>query len=88
MKTAIVGIGGVGGYYGGLLAKQYADDKNVEIVFIARGNHLDQINKNGLKLITTTETFIVRPALATDNPSGYGLRKAVCPLAHFFPYRS
>ena len=73
MKTAIVGIGGVGGYYGGLLAKQYADDKNVEIVFIARGNHLDQINKNGLKLITTTETFIVRPALATDNPSGYGI---------------
>lgn len=73
MKTAIVGIGGVGGYYGGLLAKQYADDKNVEIVFIARGNHLDQINENGLKLITTTETFIVRPDLVTDNPSGYGI---------------
>jgi 2-dehydropantoate 2-reductase len=73
MKTAIVGIGGVGGYYGGLLAKQYADDKNVEIVFIARGNHLGQIRKNGLKLITTTETFTIRPALATDNPSGYGI---------------
>ena len=40
MKIAIVGIGGVGGYYGGLLAKQYSDDENVEIVFIARGDHL------------------------------------------------
>jgi 2-dehydropantoate 2-reductase len=73
MKTAIVGIGGVGGYYGGLLAKQYATDKNVEIIFIARGNHLEQINKNGLQLITDKETFIVRPDLATDNPSGSGV---------------
>jgi 2-dehydropantoate 2-reductase len=73
MKTAIVGIGGVGGYYGGLLAKQYASDKNVEIVFIARGNHLEQIRKNGLQLITDKETFIVRPDLATDNPSGGGV---------------
>jgi 2-dehydropantoate 2-reductase len=73
MKTAIVGIGGVGGYYGGLLAKQYADDKNVEIVFIARGNHLEHIKKNGLKLITREETLIIRPDLATDNPSGCGV---------------
>jgi 2-dehydropantoate 2-reductase len=73
MKTAIVGIGGVGGYYGGLLAKLYADDKNVEIVFIARGNHLEQIKKNGLKLLTVTETLTVRPDLATDSPSGCGI---------------
>jgi len=77
MKTAIVGIGGVGGYYGGLLAKQYAADKNVEIVFIARGNHLEQIRKNGLKLITDKETLIVRPDLATDNPSGCGVFDSV-----------
>jgi len=73
MKTAIVGIGGVGGYFGGLLAKQYDDDKNVEIVFVARGNHLEQIKKNGLKLITEKETMIVRPDLATDDPSGGGV---------------
>ena len=73
MKTAIVGIGGVGGYYGGLLAKQYDDDKNVEIVFIARGNHLEQIRKDGLKLITAKETLTVRPDLATDNPLGFGI---------------
>jgi 2-dehydropantoate 2-reductase len=73
MKTAIVGIGGVGGYFGGLLAKQYADDKDVEIVFLARGNHLQQIKKNGLKLITEKETMVVRPDLATDDPSGCGV---------------
>jgi 2-dehydropantoate 2-reductase len=73
MKIAIVGIGGVGGYYGGLLAKQYSDDENVEIVFIARGDHLEQIKKNGLKLITEKETFTVRPDLAIDTPSGCGI---------------
>ena len=73
MKTAIVGIGGVGGYFGGLLAKQYADDKDVEIVFVARGKHLEHIKKNGLKLITEKETMIVRPDLATDDPSVCGV---------------
>jgi 2-dehydropantoate 2-reductase len=73
MKIAIVGIGGVGGYYGGLLAKRYFDDEDVEIVFIARGNHLEQIKKNGLNLITEKETFTVRPDLATDNPTDCGI---------------
>jgi len=73
MKIAIIGIGGVGGYYGGLLAKQYSDDENVEIVFIARGDHLEQIKKNGLNLITEKGTFTARPHLAIDTPSGCGI---------------
>ena len=73
MKIAIVGIGGVGGYYGGLLAKQYSDDENVEIVFIARGDHLERIKKNGLNLITEKGTFTARPDLAIDTPSGCGI---------------
>ena len=73
MKIAIVGIGGVGGYYGGLLAKYYSDDKDVEIIFIARGDHLEQIKKNGLRLITGKGTFTVRPDLATDKPSAFGV---------------
>jgi len=47
MKIAIVGIGGVGGYYGGLLATRYFDDEDVEIVFIARGDHLKVKKKIG-----------------------------------------
>ena len=73
MKIAIVGIGGVGGYYGGLLAKRYSADEDVEIVFIARGDHLQQIKKNGLNLITEKGTFTVRPDLATDNPADCGI---------------
>ena len=73
MKIAIVGIGGVGGYYGGLLAKQYSEDENVEIVFIARGDHLERIKKNGLNLITEKGTFTARPDLAIDTPSGCGI---------------
>lgn len=37
VKIAILGLGGVGGYYGGKLAKRYEDTPNVEIYFIARG---------------------------------------------------
>jgi len=73
VKIAIVGIGGVGGYYGGLLAKRYSDDEDVKIVFIARGDHLKQIKKNGLNLITEKGTFTVRPDLSTDTPSGCGI---------------
>ncbi len=72
MKIAIVGIGGVGGYYGGKLALKYAASDDHEIFFIARGEHLDKIRKNGLKLITTEGDFTVIPSLATDNPGELG----------------
>jgi 2-dehydropantoate 2-reductase len=73
MKIAIVGIGGVGGYYGGLLAKRYSDDEDVEILFIARGDHLKQIKKKGLELITEKGSFTIKPDLAVDTPSGCGI---------------
>ena len=36
-KILIAGIGGVGGYFGGLLAKHYYNNSDIEIHFIARG---------------------------------------------------
>ena len=51
MKIAVVGIGGIGGYYGGLLAKKYSGSKDVEIVFVARGRHLDEIKARGLQFV-------------------------------------
>jgi 2-dehydropantoate 2-reductase len=66
-KIVIVGLGGVGGYYGGLLAKHYANDPAIEICFFARGEHLNLVQENGLTVITETETFIAHPSLATDN---------------------
>jgi len=72
-KIVIVGLGGVGGYYGGLLAKQYADDPQIEIYFVARGKHLKKIQENGLKVITETGTFVGKPTLATDNVIEIGI---------------
>ena len=94
MKIAIVGIGGVGGYYGGKLALKYAASDDHEIFFIARGEHLDKIREDGLKLITTEGDFTATPFLATDNPKelgpldliffcvkGYGLENAAQMIA-------
>jgi len=72
-KIVIVGLGGVGGYYGGLLAKRYADDPTVEIYFVARGEHLKKVQLNGLTVITETGTFVAKPTLATDHVSEIGI---------------
>lgn len=72
MRIGIVGIGGVGGYYGGKLALKYGPSKEHEIIFIARGVHLKAIRERGLKLITVDGEYTAKPALATDNPSEIG----------------
>jgi 2-dehydropantoate 2-reductase len=73
MKIAIIGVGGVGGYFGGKLAAHYADKKDIEIIFIARGKHLEAIQNNGLKVITKQGTFIAKPHNAVDNPASCGI---------------
>ena len=42
MRIAIFGTGGVGGYFGGRLAQAGED-----IVFIARGRHLQALQETG-----------------------------------------
>jgi 2-dehydropantoate 2-reductase len=59
-----MGTGGMGGYYGGLLAKQGQD-----VTFIARGAHLQAIQKNGLQVKSIHGDFTVSPAKASDDPS-------------------
>jgi 2-dehydropantoate 2-reductase len=73
MRIGIVGIGGVGGYFGGKLAREYSPHGQHEIIFIARGEHLFAIKKNGLKLFTKEGDYVVRPTLATDNPAEAGV---------------
>jgi 2-dehydropantoate 2-reductase len=67
MKIAVMGTGGVGGYYGALLAKQ-----GHEVTFVARGSHLEAIRKNGLQVKSIHGDFIVSPARAMDNPAQIG----------------
>ena len=73
MKAAIIGIGGIGGYYGGKLAAKYAGNAQHQIIFIARGEHLKAIQRRGLRLTTVEGDFTAVPALATDNPHDAGL---------------
>jgi 2-dehydropantoate 2-reductase len=74
MKTriGILGLGGVGGYFGGLLAKTYFESEAIEIVFIARGETQKAIAKNGLKIRTETDEAVVFPSLVSNNPAEIG----------------
>lgn len=72
LRIAIAGIGGVGGYLGGKLAYYYAEDTEVEIIFICRGEQLAVISEQGLALTTGGTVLNCRPHLVTDNPSSIG----------------
>ncbi|MGV6845341.1 MAG: ketopantoate reductase family protein [Lutibacter sp.] len=54
MKILIYGAGGVGGYFGAKLAQAGND-----VTFIARGKHLTEIQKNGLKVKSIKGNFSV-----------------------------
>jgi len=73
MKIAIIGVGGVGGYFGGKLSAHYAHKKDVDITFIARGKNLEEIQKNGLKVITEQGTIIAKPDKAIADPASCGI---------------
>lgn len=71
-KILVVGLGGVGGFYGGLLANKYENNEEVEVSFIARGEHLKKITKNGLKVIFDQNEIVGKPYIATDDFSKVG----------------
>ena len=51
LRIGIQGIGGVGGYFGGLLADKYHESENIEIVFITKPETKTLLQDNGLQLI-------------------------------------
>jgi len=67
MKIAVVGSGGVGGFFGGLLAQVGHD-----VAFVARGAHLRAIRTRGLKIERAGDGFTIAPANATDDPADIG----------------
>ncbi len=66
MRIAIMGAGGIGGCYGGLLARSGND-----VTVIARGAHLAAIREKGLQLVQPDADFTVDVA-ATGDPSEVG----------------
>ena len=67
MKIAVFGAGGVGGYFGGLLARA-----GHEVSFIARGDHLRAIQKSGLRVRSVNGDFDIAPARASEHPAEIG----------------
>ena len=69
LNVAVVGVGGVGGYFGGKLAQAFSSDPDspVKIFFVARGKHLEAIKENGL-ILKAPEfgSALCRPTLATE----------------------
>jgi len=73
IRIAILGLGGVGGYFGGLLAKAYYKSEEIEVIFIARGETQKAIAENGLTIITDDSETVVYPKLVSDNPDEIGI---------------
>lgn len=72
IKIAILGMGGVGGYIGGMLAAHFHASAKVEIIFIARGESLEVIRERGLTLVTNEKEIVARPDNISDKPDEIG----------------
>lgn len=68
MKIAVMGSGGVGGFYGGRLA-----NAGYDVTFVARGAHLAAMRQDGLTIESDTQPAIHVPKVkATDDPASIG----------------
>ncbi len=67
MRIAIVGSGGLGGYFGGRLAAA-----GVDVVFVARGAHLAALRTSGLRIESPNGNLHLPRVSATDDTSTVG----------------
>jgi 2-dehydropantoate 2-reductase len=67
MKIAVIGAGGVGGYFGGRLAAAGED-----VHFVARGAHLQAMQSSGLRIYSPKGDLTLANVNATDDPSTIG----------------
>ena len=69
MRFGIMATGGVGGYFGAMLARG-----GKEVAFIARGAHLESMRKDGLRVESVAPgAFSVRDGVFTDSPAEAGV---------------
>lgn len=72
MRIAVFGTGGAGGYFGAQLARAGED-----VIFMARGNHLQAIRTQGLRVETPGGDIVIHPAQAAEDPAQVGVVDAV-----------
>ena len=68
MKIAVLGAGGVGGYFGARLAA----DGN-EVTFIARGAHAEAMQARGLRVLSPLGDLHLQPVRLMEEPRATGL---------------
>ncbi len=66
-QIAVIGAGGVGGFFGGRLAQSGSD-----VIFIARGAHLDALRTTGLQVRSYHGDFSLEHVRATSDPREIG----------------
>jgi 2-dehydropantoate 2-reductase len=64
MRILVMGAGGVGGYYGGLLALQ-----GHEVTFVARGPQLAAMRERGLELRDRGQASLLQPTSVVESPA-------------------
>lgn len=67
MRIAVIGTGAVGGYFGAKLAAA-----GHELVFVARGPHLDTLRRDGLRIISAAGDGLVKNATFTSPAEAAG----------------
>ena len=67
MRIAIFGAGGLGGYYGARLA-----EAGHAVAFIARGDHLQAMHRDGLRVSSPLGDVHLERPVATDDPRAVG----------------
>jgi len=67
MRIAVLGSGGVGGYFGGRLAASGAD-----VTFLARGAHLEAMRTRGLRIESPKGNVHIAKTKAAADPSEIG----------------
>ena len=72
MKIAVMGTGGVGGYFGGLLARA-----GHEVTFVARGAHLQAIRERGLRVESVNDGDFTVTGQAIEDTAGAGEQELV-----------
>lgn len=72
LKIAVMGSGGVGGYFGARLAQSGSD-----VTFIARGAHLAALQREGLLIDSKATPLHVKPANAVASPADAGTVDAI-----------
>jgi 2-dehydropantoate 2-reductase len=66
VRIAVFGAGGAGGYFGARLARA-----GEEVVWIARGRHLEALRTRGLRVESIDGDFTLGPVEASDDPGQF-----------------